>query len=146
MARSTDLFTGVRNEILERAVEARAGLKLGLGAQPRDLARAQLEPIIDRMGQLLERNDLDRLRAFVERWVAFHLGEGFAPEDMAHSIAALSDLMCGTARDRLPAGADAAGLVRDLTRITLVFVRMVVDVLAGELERVDFPERETRAR
>jgi hypothetical protein len=143
MASAVEHFEAIRPEVVARVFDGRATLKLGFAAQAPDVARTQLDAVLDRIAGFLVDRDPERYRGFIARWVAYHLGEGFDPEDMVHSVVTLGDLVCQVARGRLPAGDETAGFVRDVTRTTHAMVRLVVDVIGEELGRFDLASRRT---
>lgn len=134
--RTLDLFERIRAEATDRLVDGRAALQLGLAAQTPEMARVQLDAVLERFAGVLTAPDVTRYRAVTSRWVAYHLGEGFSPENLIHSIVTTGDILVQVARRRLPPEPDTAVLVRDLTRATHALARLVVDVLGGELGKL----------
>jgi hypothetical protein len=140
---AVELLEAIRPAVIARIVEGSPPIKLGLA--PGADAGPQLEALLDRLVALVADPDPRRHLGFVTRWVASHLGEGYTPEDMVHAIVTLGDLMAQGVRGRPAAGTAGLGLIRDLARATRALVRLVVDVLGGELGRLDVASRETVA-
>lgn len=137
MRSAVELFETIRPDVVARAIEVRASIKLGLAAQAPEVAAAALDAVLDRMVGFLHDRDPERYRGFISRWAAFHLGEGFEPEDLIHSVVTLGDVVVQVARQRLPASDETVALVRDLVRMTHAMARLVVDVLGDELAGFD---------
>jgi hypothetical protein len=145
--RAVDVFEQLRPEVIARLVEGRAALKLGLGAQAPEMARTQLEAVLDRMIRYLGAGDagagpaarIEPHRGFIARWVAYHLSEGFSAENLVHSMVTTGDILIQVARKNLAADPASAALIRDVSRMVQAMTRLVVDVLGEELAKLDPP-------
>jgi hypothetical protein len=128
-------FHAIRREVLDRLVDVRGSIDHTLASVPSRLIRQEFDSVLDRMASYLVDQDVSRYRSFAARWVAFRLGEGFSPENLLHSVVAIGDVILETARSRLPHGQqEAAEFVREIARLNFMAARVIVEILAGELE------------
>ena len=129
-------FEGIRPEVLDRLVDVRGSIDHTLSGVPSQVIRQEFDAVLNRMQSYLAEPDLDRYRRWARRYVAVRLGEGFAPETLIHSWVALGDVVVEVARQRLPSGSDTDAFVRDVVRLTFVAARLIVEVLAAELDEL----------
>jgi hypothetical protein len=136
MARHARTFETIRPEVLERLIDVRGSIDQNLSGVPSEVIREEFDAVLDRMQGYLGDGDVERYRAFASRWVAFRLGEGFSPENLIHSVVALGDVVVEVAREKLPSGPEGGGgeFVREVVRMNYVAARLIVEILAGELE------------
>ena len=134
MARHARTFEAIRPEVLERLVDVRGSIDHTLSGVPSHLIRQEFNAALDRMESYLADSDLERYRGFATRWVAFRLGEGFSPENLIHSVVSMGDVILEIARRRLPPGAETAEFLREVVRMNFVAARLIVEILASELE------------
>jgi hypothetical protein len=127
-------FEAIRPEVLERLVEVRGSIDHLLSGVPPHLIRQEFNSVLDRMARYMADQDLPRYRDFSARWVAFRLGEGFSPENLIHSVVAIGDVILEIARRSLSPGPDTAEFLREVARMNLVAARVIVEILAEELE------------
>jgi hypothetical protein len=62
------------------------------------------------------------------------MGEGFAPENVIHSLVALADVVVQVSQQRLGASDEVMGFVRAVTQMNFMAARTVVESLAEEME------------
>lgn len=134
MARHARTFATIRPEVLERLVDVRGSIDHTLSGVPSHLIRQEFDAVLDRMEAYLTDQDVDRYRSFATRWVAFRLGEGFSPENLIHSVVAIGDVVLEVGRRRLQPGPETSEFVREVARMNFVAARLIVEILAAELE------------
>lgn len=133
--RAAELFTKLRPQFLARLDEVREALDESYQGLDPGLARERFEMLVDRYQGYLAESDVDGHRRFLRRWLALRLAEGRSPESVLHVLVAIGDVLVQVARTNLPPTPTTLDLVRELQRLTYVTARLVVDVLAEDLER-----------
>lgn len=126
-------FESLRPNILDRLVEVRGAIDHGYAAIADDVMRAQFAQVLSQMQSYLAAGNSEKFRGFASRWVAMRMGEGFPPENIAHSLAALGDVVVQVARHRLGSTDDAMKFVRAATQMNFALARMVVEILADDM-------------
>lgn len=134
MARHARTFEAIRPEVLERLVDVRGSIDHTLSGVPSHLIRQEFDAVLDHMEAYLADQDVERYRSFASRWVAFRLGEGFSPENLIHSVVAIGDVVLDLGRRRLPPGGETSEFLREVARMNFVAARLIVEILAAELE------------
>jgi hypothetical protein len=134
MERHARTFEAIRPEALDRLLDVRGSIDHTLAGVPAQVMRQEFDAVLDRMQSYLSDRDAARYRSFAVRWVAFRLGEGFSPENLIHSVVALGDVILEVARRRLAAGPESAEFAREVSRMTLVSARLIVEALAEDVE------------
>jgi hypothetical protein len=127
-------FETLRPYILERLVDVRAAIDHGYASIPDAVIRDQFDQVLERMQAYLDDGDAEKYRSFANRWVAMRMGEGFPPENVIHALVALADVVVQVARHRLGPGDDAIKFVRAVTQMNFAAARMVVEILAEEMD------------
>jgi hypothetical protein len=133
--RAVELFTQLRPQFLARLDEVREALDESYQGLELDTARERFEILVDRYEGYLDKSDLDGHRRFLRRWLALRLAEGRSPESVLHVLVAVGDVLVQVSRANLPPAPATLDLVRELQRLTYVTARLVVDILAEDLER-----------
>lgn len=126
-------FESLRPYILDRLVEVRGAIDHGYASMPDDVIRKQFDQVLERMQSYLADGDNEKYRGFASRWVAMRMGEGFPPENVAHALVALGDVVVQVAKHRLGTGDDAMKFVRAATQMNFALARMVVETLAEDM-------------
>jgi hypothetical protein len=129
-------FEEIRPEMVDRLVDVRGSIDHRLTGVPQHYIRQEFDAVLDRMEAYLRERDVELVRGFAARWVAVRLGEGFSPENLIHSVVAIGDVVVEVARRRLPPGLETAEFLREVVRMNFVAARLIVEVLAGELDRL----------
>jgi hypothetical protein len=91
--------------------------------------------VLDKMQGYLHSEDVHSYRSFAQRWVAMRMSDGFAPENLIHSVVSIGDVVDQVARERLGATQESHLFVRSVQRLSYVAARLLVEILADELER-----------
>ena len=133
--RAVELFTQLRPQFLSRLDEVREALDESYQGLDPASAHERFEMLVDRYESYLAESDVDGHRRFLRRWLALRLAEGRSPESVLHVLVAVGDVIVQVSRNNLPPSASTLALVRELQRLTYVTARLVVDVLADDLER-----------
>lgn len=133
--RAAELFAQLRPEFLARLIEVREALDESYRTLPAELAAERFELLVDRLAAHLRVADTEGHRRFLRRWLALRLAEGRSPESVLHALVAAGDVLVQVARSSLPPAGSTLALVRELQRLTYLTSRLVVDILAEDLER-----------
>jgi hypothetical protein len=132
---AAELFARLRPEYLARLFEVREALDESYATLPPELAHERFELLVDRYLSYFRDADTSSHRRFLRRWLALRLAEGRSPESVLHALVAAGDVLVQVARSSLPPAASTLELVRELQRLTHLTARLVVDILAEDLER-----------
>jgi hypothetical protein len=137
MERHARTFEAIRPEVTARLLDVRGTIDHTLSAVPSQVIRQEFDAVLDRMQRYLGDREEAPYRSFASRWVAFRLGQGHSPENLIHSVVALGDVVVEIGRRRLPPGPDTAEFLREVARMNFLAARLIVEVLAAELESLD---------
>jgi hypothetical protein len=132
--RQAELFKSLRPEVLGRLLESRASIDQGFAAIPEDVIRPQLDTVLDKMQSFLATEDIDSYRGFASRWIAMRIGEG-TPENLIHTLVAIGDVVAQSAQRRLGPGPEYDDFARAVARMSFLGARLLVELLAEELDR-----------
>jgi hypothetical protein len=123
-------YDALRPKFLERLIETRASLDASLGRVDEASARAQIDAVLERIGNFIATGDLGLYRAFLHTFMAMRAGEAQSPGAVLAMLVAIGDTAAQVAQD---AGDTELALM--LTRVTASTARAVNDLIAEELER-----------
>jgi hypothetical protein len=126
-------YDALRPNILERLIEVRATLDSSLGRVDEASARAQIDAVLERIGNFIATGDLGLYRAFLHTFMAMRAGEAQSPGAVLAMLVAIGDGAAEVAQDE--GTAETAELALMLTRVTASTARAVNDLIAEELER-----------
>jgi hypothetical protein len=140
-----ETFSALRPEVLERLISVRASIDHAYATLPDVVIREQFDVVLGKMQHYLVTEDLELYREFLARWAAMRVGEGFAPENLMHSVVAMCDVVVRVGRDRLGPTPECSQFVRAVTRLGFVAARLLVENLAADLERRTHQLREMGA-
>lgn len=133
--RAAELFAKLRPEFLARLLEVREALDESYRSLSSEAASERFELLVDRYVAYLGDSDTEGHRRFLRRWLALRLAEGRSAESVLHALVAAGDVLVQVARTSLPPSGSTLEMVRELQRLTFVTARLVVDILAEDLER-----------
>ncbi len=128
------VFAGLKPAVLARLVDVRSSLDHGFASLDEPAARAQLEQVLDHQSAYLASGDPALLRGFLRSYRAVRAADGLGPENLLHAVIAIGDVAAQVAQKELPAGPRTAELVSSLARVSWSTARMVVEIIAEELE------------
>jgi hypothetical protein len=140
--RFADTFRRLQPAILVRLKEMRSAVELSETQVSELEFDGRYEHVLERIQRALESGNDQSYRASVERFAALRIGEGATPESMAHSLLAVYDAIVQTARAELPAGAATTAFVREIVRLQLFCVRVLVGAVVEEFERLQARQSE----
>jgi hypothetical protein len=133
--RHAQLFESLRRDLLDRLVEVRGSLDHAYARMPEAAVRPQLEALLEKMQGYLATQDLQSYRSSAASHMAMRVGEGFAPENVIHSVIAIGDVAVQTAQTRLANHPDCAELVLAITRLNFIAARTLVGLVADDVRR-----------
>lgn len=133
--RDAEVFGGLRSEVLARLIEVRGAIDHAYASIPEDRIGAQFDLVLDRMHSYLYTEEVEPYRSFAHRWMAMRVSDGFAPENLIHSAVAIGDVVVQVAQQRLAAGPERDRFVRAIQTMSFVAARLLVELLAEELDR-----------
>jgi len=123
----------LRPKILQRLLELRGTLDPSLGRLDDATARAQINAVLEHLGNFIATGDLGLHRAFLHTFLAMRAAEAQSPSAVLTMLVAIGDTAAQVAQLEtagLPGGPELTLL---LTRVTASTARVVNDLIADEL-------------
>lgn len=142
----SELFEALRPDALRRLVEVRGTIDSALSAVPAEVIGGQFDAVLTGMATYLRDRDAAKFRGFISRWVAVRIGEGFASDNMVHSIVAVGDVVIQVAKQKHGPTPEVQAFARELVQLGFIAARQVVQILAEELQRRMSQRRERDTR
>jgi hypothetical protein len=129
------LLASLRQEVLEKLVEIRGTLDHAYARLSEAVVRPQFDAVLDKMQSYLATDDPQVFRGFAASHMAMRVGEGFAPENLVHTVVAIGDVVSKVAQHRLSQDPRCADFVLACTRMSFVAARTMVSQLADDVKR-----------
>ncbi len=141
-------YEALRPKVLQRLLELRSTLDPSLGRLDDATARAQIDAVLDHLGNFIATGDLGLHRAFLHTFLAMRAAEAQSPASVLAMLVAIGDTAAQVAQEAAADTPDGAELTLLLTRVTASTARGVNDLIAEELGRrvAQRAELTTRAR
>ncbi len=133
--RHAELFDAIRDDVLNRLVEVRGSIDHAYARVSEDVIREQFGVVLDKMRAYLITQNADLYRSFATRWLAMRTGQGFAPENLIHSVVALGHVVADVAKAKYGQTPEYFSFARAMAHLNYVAARMLVDLLADEVNR-----------
>ena len=127
-------YDGLRPKILQRLLDMRATLDPSLGRMDEATARAQINAVLEHIGNFIATGDLGLHRAFLHTFLAMRAAEAQGPAGVLALLVAVGDTAAQVSQEEAK-GPDGSELTLLLTRVTASTARAVNDLIADELER-----------
>jgi hypothetical protein len=124
-------YDALRPKILQRLMEIRGTLDPTLGRLEETTARAQINAVLDHLGNFIATGDLGLHRAFLHTFLAMRAAEAQGPAAVLAMLVAIGDTAAQVAQED---GTDIE-LTLMLTRVTASTARAINDLIAEEVER-----------
>lgn len=128
-------YDGLRPKILQRLMEIRSTLDPTLGRLDEVTAAAQINAVLDHLGNYLATGDLGLHRAFLHTFLAMRAAEAQGPAGVLAMLVAIGDTAAQVAQEDGRGSPEGVELTLMLTRVTASTARAVNDLIAEELER-----------
>jgi hypothetical protein len=128
-------FETLRPRILQRLLDLRGTLDQSLARLDEGAARAQIDAVLDHLGNFIATGDLGLHRAFLHTFLAMRAAEAQSPASVLAMLVAIGDTAAQVAQDEGAGTAEGAELTLLLTRVTGTTARAVNDLIAEELGR-----------
>jgi len=128
-------YDGLRPKILQRLMEIRSTLDPTLGRLDEVTAGAQINAVLDHLGNYLATGDLGLHRAFLHTVLAMRAAEAQGPAAVLAMLVAIGDTAAQVAQEQADRLADGGELTLLLTRVTGHTARAINDLIAEELGR-----------
>jgi len=128
-------YDALRPKILQRLLETRVSLDASLARVDEQSARAQIEAVLERIGNFIATGDLGLHRAFLHTFLAMRAAEAQLPGAVLAMLVAIGDTAAQVAQEDGAGTAEGAELTLLLTRVTASTARAVNDLIADELDR-----------
>ena len=125
-------YDALRPKILGRLLEIRGTLDPTLGRLDEATAQAQIDAVLDHVGNFIATGDLGLHRAFLHTFLAMRAAEAQGPAAVLAMLVAIGDTAAQVAQED---GTGGAELTLMLTRVTASTARAINDLIAEELER-----------
>lgn len=117
-----------------RLVEVRSSLDPGFARLEPRAAAAQFEAVLTHQEGFLATGDATALRGFLRSFRALRAAEGLGAENLLHAVIALGDVAIQVAQRDLGPGPRTAELIASLARLHRATARLVVEIIAEELD------------
>lgn len=127
-------YDGLRPKILQRLLDMRATLDPSLGRMDEATARAQINAVLEHIGNFIATGDLGLHRAFLHTFIAMRAAEAQGPAGVLALLVAVGDTAAQVSQEEAK-GPEGSELTLLLTRVTASTARAVNDLIADELER-----------
>jgi len=125
----------LRPRILQRLIELRTTLDPTLARMDESLAHAQLDAVLDHLGNFIATGDMGLHRAFLHTFLAMRAAEAQSPAAVLAMLVAIGDTAAQVAQEQGVGTNEGAELTLLLTRVTASTARAVNDLIAEELDR-----------
>src|SRR5438067_3364151 len=129
-----EAYDALRPKILQRLLDMRGTLDPSLGRLDEPTARAQIDAVLEHVGNFLATGDLGLHRAFLHTFLAMRAAEAQGPAAVLAMLVAIGDTAAQVSQEENPSPAGSE-LTLLLTRVTASTARVVNDLIAEELER-----------
>jgi hypothetical protein len=139
-------YEALRPRILHRLLELRTTLDPSLGRLDEPTARAQIDAVLDHIGNFIATGDVGMQRAFLHTFLAMRAAEAQNPASVLAMLVAIGDTAAQVAQDEGAGTTEGAELTLLLTRVTAWTARAVNDLIAEELSRRVVQRGELAAR
>jgi len=128
-------YEALRPRVLDRLLELRGTLDPSLGRLDDATARAQIDAVLDHLGNFIATGDVGLHRGFLHTFLAMRAAEAQSPASVLAMLVAIGDTAVQVAQEGAGAEGDATELTLLLTRVTASTARVVNDLIAEELGR-----------
>ena len=128
-------YEALRPSILRRLLELRVTLDPSLGRLDEDSATAQIDAVLDHVGNYVATGDLGLHRAFLHTFLAMRAAEAQSPASVLAMLVSIGDTSAQVAQEPLAGTTEGAELTLLLTRVTATTARTINDLIADELGR-----------
>jgi hypothetical protein len=139
-------YDALRPTILERLLDMRATLDPSMARLDDAAAHAQIDAVLDHVGNFIATGDLGLHRAFLHTFLAMRAAEGQDPAAVLAMLVAIGDTAAQVAQEAGAGSTEGGELTLLLTRVTAATARGVNDLIAEELADRDAQWRELSAR
>jgi hypothetical protein len=128
-------YDTLRPKILQRLIDMRASLDPSLARVDEASARAQIDAVLERIGNFIATGDTGLHRAFLHTYLAMRAAEAQLPGAVLTMLVTIGDTAAQVAQEAGAGTTEGAALTLMLTRVTASTARAVNDLIAEELER-----------
>jgi hypothetical protein len=139
-------YDALRPTILERLLDMRATLDPSMARLDDAAAHAQIDAVLDHVGNFITTGDFGLHRAFLHTFLAMRAAEGQDPGAVLAMLVAIGDTAAQVAQEAGGGSTEGSELTLLLTRVTAATARGVNDLIAEELADRDAQWRELSAR
>jgi len=126
-------YEELRPKILQRLLELRATLDASLGRMDDATAHAQINAVLEHLGNYIATGDLGLHRAFLHTFLAMRAAEAQSPAAVLTMLVAIGDTAAQVAQLETVGTPHGPELTLLLTRVTAGTARVVNDLIADEL-------------
>lgn len=126
-------YEALRPKILQRLLDLRGSLDPSLARLDDLTARAQINAVLEHLGNFIATGDVGLHRAFLHTFLAMRAAEAQSPASVLTMLVAIGDTAAQVAQDEGAGTSTGSELTLLLTRVTASTARVVNDLLADEL-------------
>lgn len=127
-------YDALRPKILQRLLDLRVTLNPAMARLDEAAARAQIDAVLDHLGNFIATGDLGLHRAFLHTFLAMRAAEAQGPASVLAMLVAIGDTAAQVAQEYGAGTVEGAELTLLLTRVTATTARAVNDLIAEELD------------
>src|SRR5262245_51416912 len=128
-------YEALRPAILQRLLELRSTLDPSLGRLDEANARAQIDAVLDHLGNFIATGDLGLHRAFLHTFLAMRAAEAQSPASVLAMLVAIGDTAAQVVQEQADRLADGGALTLLLARVTGHPAGEDNDLIGEELDR-----------
>jgi hypothetical protein len=139
-------YAALRSGILRRLLDLRTSLDPALGRLDEESATAQIDAVLDHLGNYIATGDLGLHRAFLHTFLAMRAAEAQSPAAALSMLVSIGDTSAQVAQEQLAGTTEGAELTLVLTRVTATTARTINELIADELSRRLAQWRELQVR
>jgi hypothetical protein len=126
-------YEALRPKILQRLLDLRGTLDPSLARLDDMTARAQINAVLEHLGNFIATGDVGLHRAFLHTFLAMRAAEAQSPASVLTMLVAIGDTAAQVAQDEGAGTTGGSELTLLLTRVTASTARVVNDLIADEL-------------
>ncbi|MBT8495142.1 MAG: hypothetical protein KJO07_19000 [Deltaproteobacteria bacterium] len=130
-----DILGEIRPLVLEELLASRGTIDHVHHEMDHDELRAHLDALLAKLQVYLGDRDPRSFRSYLRRWVAMRVAAGSRHENLIPALVGVGDTAIEIARTTQGDTDETRAVMRALAQANFLAARMVVEVLADELER-----------
>jgi hypothetical protein len=127
-------YEALRPKILRRLLELRPTIDPTLARLDEEVARTQIDAVLEHLGSFIATGDIRLHRAFLQTFLAMRSAEAQSPASVLATLVSIGDTAALVAQEEGAGTVEGSELTLLLTRVTASMARALNDLIAEELE------------